>query len=687
MPNERTSKLQHAQVQSASAVCQRIFWGLAFYIGILALLYAHIIVWPVRLTVGQVVPYDITSPMDASYIDSAELAKLKTSGKASIIDTRIADQAQMKLAAFFADARKARLEGGAPAKQVEKLAADYPLPGSLIALLLTLPDKELGDTEDYSRDTLGDYMKTALSKEEINQLREASLDAPSITTRDRVPVYFLMDNITEAPDVPAVQDYINRLVTRRVITGEIILGAGGTVDQIVLDKLIAVEDGMVKQRQYRFFGAALLLAALMLVWYMHIRLYKKRFLNNPSLWAQLALVFMAALALSLLIGRLPFRYVHYCVPMGLAAAVIIIVTMYDAILASYIGLGLAVITAQALNFNSNLLIYMLVCTTYPVVFLSRRSRVRDLALFGINLGALNLILAMAVILFSVETFSWWVVVYSVLTGILAAVIALGISPLLDMLSTQLTPSKLQALLNPELPLLKKMLDQAPGTYFHSMMMSSMAEEACSEIGADGLLAKVGSMYHDIGKLKRPGFFTENISDPAQNPHRHLPPESSFNIVVLHVQDGMEMGRKAGLPPEVLAFIPEHHGTTATKYFLEEARKRSMLDGEEVNTDHFRYGGPDPRSKETGVVMLADVCEAKIRATDRFTENDVRVIVNAVIQEKMNLGHLDNSALTVGDLRKVGEAFTRVLVNLHHSRLKYPEQQETDDIRRTPINPT
>jgi cyclic-di-AMP phosphodiesterase PgpH len=687
MSSEHTTKPPQIKAQAASTVYQRIFWGLTFYIGMMALLYAHICVWPVRLNVGQVVPYDIISPMDASYIDSAELAKLQASGKASIIDTRIADQAQIKLAAFFTAARKARVEGGDPAKQVEKLAADYPLPSSLIALLLTLPDKELNDTEDYSRDTLGDYMKTALSKDEIEQLRSASVDAPSMTTRDRVPVYFLLENITEAPDVPAVQDYINRLVSHRVFTGEVILGAGGIVDQIVLDKLVAVEDGMVKQREYRFFGAALLLAALMLVCYVHIRLYKKRFLNNPSLWAQLALIFMAALALSLLIGRLPFRYVHYCVPMGLAAAVIIMVTMYDAILASYIGLGLAVVTALALNYNSNLLIYMLICTTYPVVFLSRRSRVRDLALFGMNLGALNLILAMAVILFSVETFSWWVVVYSVLTGILAAVIALGISPLLDMLSTQLTPSKLQALLNPELPLLKKMLDEAPGTYFHSMMMSSMAEEACSEIGADGLLAKVGSMYHDIGKLKRPGFFTENISDPAQNPHRHLPPESSFNIVVLHVQDGMEMGRKAGLPPEVLAFIPEHHGTTATKYFLEEARRRSMLDGEEVNPDHFRYGGPDPRSKETGVVMLADVCEAKIRATDRFTEDDVRIVVDAVIQEKMNLGHLDNSGLTVGDLRKVGGAFTRVLVNLHHSRLKYPEQHEAEDAHRTPINPT
>ncbi len=687
MSNKHTTYPRPFPALSTFPIYLRAFWGLAIYVGMIALLFAHIAVWPVRLSVGQVVPFDIISPMDASYIDSAELAKLKASGKASIIDTRIADQAQIKLASFFLDARKARLEEGDPTQQVEKLAANYPLPSSLIALLLTLPDDELSQTEDYARETLADYMKTALSTSEIEQFREASLDTPSITTRDRVPVYFLQKNIIEAPDVPAMQDFINRLVSHRIITGEVILGAGGVVEQVTLDKLAAVEDGMVKQRLYRFYGIALLLAVLMLVWYVHIKLYKKRFLNNPSLWAQLGLIFMISLTLSMLIGRLPFRYIHYCVPLGLAVAVIIIVTMYDAILASYIGLGLAVVTALALNYNSNLLIYMLICTTYPVVFLNKRSRVRDLALFGINLGALNLLLAMAVILLSVETFSWWVVFYSVITGVIAAVIALGVSPLLEMLSTQLTPGKLQALLNPELPLLKRMFEEAPGTYFHSMMMSSMAEEACSEIGADGLLAKVGCMYHDIGKLKRPGFYTENISNPAKNPHRHLPPESSFNIVVQHVQHGVEMGRKAGLPAEVLAFISEHHGTTTTKYFLEEARKRSLLDGNQVDINHFRYAGPDPRSKETGVAMLADTCEAKIRATNGFTEEDVSNIVNAVVQEKMNLGHLDNSGLTVGDLRRVRLAFTRVLVNLHHSRLKYPEQTEGEEARQTPLNPT
>ncbi len=134
-----------------------------------------------------------------------------------------------------------------------------------------------------------------------------------------------------------------------------------------------------------------------------------------------------------------------------------------------------------------------------------------------------------------------------------------------------------------------------------------------------------------------------------------------------------MARKAGLPPEMMAFIPEHHGTTTMKYFLEEARKRAQAEGNEADGEHFRYAGPDPRSRETGVVMLADTCEAKIRAMDSFTEEEVSTTVQNAVDEKVQQGHLDDSRLTIGDLGRVTEAFTRVLVNLHHSRLKYPEQ--------------
>jgi len=676
VPKDTKSKRTKNAIANGGALW-RALWGLAFFLGVLAVLYVHIVVWPVRFTPGQVVPYDIIAPMATEYLDTTELAALQAEGKASIIDTRVKENALLNLSAFFPDLRAIRLEESEPTQQVEELAAKYPVPSDVIALLLTYSDEDLADIESYAGEVLSNYMQTPMSAEKVSQLRDQAGEKSSLMLRDRLPIFFLKENITEAPDVPEVQEYINALVTHKISKGEIILGAGNIVTQVTLDKLTAVEEGMVKQRMYKFFGLALLQLALMLVWYVHLWFYKRKIFSNPSIWGQLTTVLVLALTASLLIGRLPFKYIHYAAPLATAAAVILIVTMYDAILASYVGLGLAVVAALALNYNSNLTIYMLISTTYPVVFLNQRSSTRSLALFGLNLGLLNLVLALAVFLFSVETFSWWSLSYAVLAGIAAATVALGATPLLETFSSQLTPAKLQALINPEMPLLKRLLEEAPGTYMHSMVMSSMSEEACNSIGANGLLAKVGAMYHDIGKLKRPGFYAENIGNPENNPHRHLPPESSFNIIVQHIQDGVEMARKAGLPPGVIAFIPEHHGTTLMKYFLEKARKRSEAEGVAFNPDHFRYAGPDPRSKETAVVMLADSCEARVRAMDTFTEEDVRATVRENIQEKERNGHLDDSCLTIGDLHAVEEAFTSVLVNLHHSRLKYPEQTGTD----------
>ena len=655
----------------------RVLWGLIFFLGVLAVLYAHIVVWPVRLTPGQVVPYDIIAPMATEYLDTTELAALRTEGTTSIIDTRVKENTLLNLSDFFTDLRTIRLEGTEPTQQVEELAAVYPVPGDVIALLLTYSDEDLADIESYAGELLGNYMQTPMSAEEVSRMRVHAEEKASLTLRERLHIFFLEENITEAPAVPDVQAHINRLVTHKISKGEIILGAGNIVSQVTLDKLAAVEEGMVKQRTYKFYGLALLQLALMLVWYVHLWFYKRKIFNNPSIWGQLTTVLVLALTVSLIVGRLPFKYIHYAVPLATAAAVILIVTMYDAILASYVGLGLAVVAALALNYNSNLAVYMLISTTYPVVFLNQRSSARSLALFGLNLGLLNLVLALAVFLFSVETFSWWALSYALLAGIAAATVSLGATPVLETFSSQLTPTKLQALINPEMPLLKRLLEEAPGTYMHAMVMGSMSEEACNSIGANGLLAKVGSMYHDIGKLKRPGFYAENIGDPENNPHKHLPPESSFNIIIQHIQDGMETGRKAGLPPGVLAFIPEHHGTTLMKYFLEEARKRSETEGTAFDPDHFRYAGPDPRCKETAVVMLADSCEARVRAMDTFTEEDVRATVRESIREKERNGHLNDSGLTIGDLHAVEDAFTSVLVNLHHSRLKYPEQTLTE----------
>jgi len=650
-----------------------LLYPLPFLGGALVILAIHLFVFPIKLNPGQVVPYNIVSPSDAIYTNSEELEKLTRGGKTFIIDPAVESAVLQKLHQFFNEVRMSRVHRINETDELASLARKYQVPEETVGLLLTFDETSLSETEAYASDLLSALMKSVIDQERLDILRRTSRESVSATTPE-VIAYSMADvNIKEAAEPADIRRYIEKLVSRPIKKGEIILGEGGVVTREVLDKLHAVEKGLAKQKLYTYYGLFLLLLALSIIWIFHALRYRRGIIGNPALWIQITVLLLLALCVSLVVGRLPFPYVYYALPVGIASAAIVVTTVYDAVLGLYLAIGLSAIVALSFNLNANLGTYIFLSSIYPVVFLGRRSEARNLVYFGVNFGFFCVLLSLMVILVSVQTFSWWAIAYAFLTGVGACILALGVIPILELMTTQPTPGKLSQLLNPEQPLLKRLILEAPGTYFHSYVMSSMADEACGRIGANALLAKVGAMYHDIGKLKRPGFFVENISDPNENPHKSLPPESSYQIVVNHVIEGIELARKARLPKEVIAFIPEHHGRGIVKYFYEEALKRKGEEGKaEVSAEDFRYPGPNPQSRETAVVMLADSCEAVVRAMGSFTEADVRETVKKLIDEKLSDGLLDDSGLTAGDINQIIDSFTSVLVNLHHARIRYSE---------------
>ncbi|MBC7317037.1 MAG: HDIG domain-containing protein, partial [Chloroflexi bacterium] len=214
------------------------------------------------------------------------------------------------------------------------------------------------------------------------------------------------------------------------------------------------------------------------------------------------------------------------------------------------------------------------------------------------------------------------------------------------------------------------LIKAPGTYHHSIVISNMAERAAEAIGADTLLTRVGSYYHDIGKTLQPYFFTENQTE-GENPHDALDPRTSAEIIISHVTKGLELAEKAKLPDKVRAFIPEHHGTTLVTYFYRRANQEA--DGQEVDEAHFRYPGPKPQSKETAIVMLADSVEAWSRANRPATQAEMERLVRQVINDRLVSGELDECDLTLKDLDRIRESFISVLQGIYHPRIQYPER--------------
>lgn len=253
-------------------------------------------------------------------------------------------------------------------------------------------------------------------------------------------------------------------------------------------------------------------------------------------------------------------------------------------------------------------------------------------------------------------------------AIASAALAMMVMPVAESVTRITTDLTLLELSDLGRPLLRRLALEAPGTWAHSLAMANLCESACNIIGANGLLARVGCYYHDVGKLASPGHFVENQGG-GPNPHDLMRPQDSARLIQSHVADGIALAEAAHLPPVVKAFIPEHHGTTYITYFLSRARG-SDPDGR-VDPADYRYPGPRPQSAETAVAMLADSAEAAIRVLANPTPEAVRNAIEHLVQQKLGSGQLDDAPLTLRDLDRIKREFARVMSGTYHKRIGYP----------------
>jgi putative nucleotidyltransferase with HDIG domain len=224
------------------------------------------------------------------------------------------------------------------------------------------------------------------------------------------------------------------------------------------------------------------------------------------------------------------------------------------------------------------------------------------------------------------------------------------------------------------PLIRRLIMEAPGTYHHSLVVGNLAEVAAEAIGADWLLARVGAYYHDIGKLEKPLYFTENMTNMPDR-HENLSPAMSTLIITAHTKDGVQIARNYGLPKNIIDFIEGHHGNSTVDFFYQQALARAGEDAK-PSPEEFRYPGPRPRRKEVGVVLLADAAEAATRSLSEPTPSRIENLVRDVIAKRLVDGQLDNCPMTLDDLRKVRESFVRVLTGMYHSRVRYPGTEQS-----------
>ncbi|MCE9625395.1 MAG: HDIG domain-containing protein, partial [Deltaproteobacteria bacterium] len=259
-------------------------------------------------------------------------------------------------------------------------------------------------------------------------------------------------------------------------------------------------------------------------------------------------------------------------------------------------------------------------------------------------------------------------------GLLAAIFVMVLAPIAEMLFDYVTDIKLLELGNLNHPLLKEMIVKAPGTYHHSQLVAVLAEGAAAEIGANPLLARVGSYFHDVGKMRKPSYFIEN-QQGGENRHDKLAPSMSALIIASHVKDGLDLAREYKLPKRIADFIPQHQGTKLITYFYNKASEQAQAAGATVDEKDYRYPGPRPQTREAGIILLADGVEAAVRSIPEKTPAKIQGMVQKIVNKNFTEAQLDECDMTLKDLHVIAESFVRVLVGIYHQRIEYPDVEE------------
>ena len=467
----------------------------------------------------------------------------------------------------------------------------------------------------------------------------------------------------------------------KISAGEVIVREGQQITDEVKRKLTSLERSQRERGGdtilWRILlGQFLVALATYVIFFLYLFLLRRQIFDDNRYVMLLALLFGGIIGLFAISIRLP-SVAMYAVPVAIAP--VLLTVMFDSRVGLFGGLTLALIGGQLLDFDFEFTFATIFATTLGVF------SVRDIKNRGQFFVSAGLVFAGYLVVLGATA-----VLYSMpRERFLSDLLLVGVNSFLLILAYPLlwvferafditTDLSLLELSDTNRPLLKELSLRAPGTFNHSLQVANLAEAAADAIGANALLARVGALYHDIGKMLKPEYFVEN-QRPADNPHNQLKPRMSALIIASHVKEGLEMGRQYNLPKRVLDFIPMHHGTTRIEYFYRKALELQKESDPPVLESEFRYPGPRPDARETGILMLADSVEAASRSLSDPTHKRLETLIDMIFKARIEDGQLDSSDLTFRDLSQIKETFLAMLLGIYHVRVRYPGQEEEERV--------
>ena len=447
-------------------------------------------------------------------------------------------------------------------------------------------------------------------------------------------------------------------------------GVPVTQDELdILSSLGMLDDGKSASTYlYVYLVLAVFLGMIMFLEYNYIdRNYSDIFKNTKKI-TLISVINLMTLVFARTIGLIsPFLIPFACAPMLLTLLMNYKISIVMSILN-------VIVVSIASSFDAQVMMVGIVSSILGSTLLRKMQQRNDLIYSTLYISVVGTIITVSTGILISSNLSE-VLTKSAITfmgGVLGGIFALGILPFLEGTFNEVTTLKLLELSNPNHPLLKKLLMEAPGTYHHSMLVANLAEMASEEVGANSVIVRIGSYYHDIGKTERPYFFGENQMG-GDNPHTHMTPNLSAKIIISHVKDGLELARKYNLPKIIQDIIAEHHGTTLVKYFY-YTMKNNSENPDEIKEEDYRYPGPIPSSKEAGIIMLADSVEAAVRSIKEPNEDKIKEMINNIISDKLSCGQLNDCNLTIKDIEKIKKCFLTALNGIYHHRIEYPKEK-------------
>jgi putative nucleotidyltransferase with HDIG domain len=461
----------------------------------------------------------------------------------------------------------------------------------------------------------------------------------------------------------------DRFVVR---AGEKIVGAHEVVGREEYDKMRTARDELQgrrgTERQFsRVAGAVLFNLLVIALFGVTLWLFRPQLYASMRALLVTAACFVAVLVAATVIARADTVRPEL-IPVALAAVVLSV--LFDARISLIATMILAVLVGGQGAFRGTSALFVMLIGGAAAAISGRVIRRRTDVFYpvatiaaGYALTSLAMGLTLGWSLDTIARSAGW----GALNAVVSLAVALVLLPVAEEATGIDTYPKLLEWSDLNRPLMRRLSLEAPGTYNHTVVMANLAEAACNAIGANGLLARVGAYYHDIGKLKKPQYFVEN-QPKGRNPHDKLKPGTSAAIIRNHVREGIELAEEFRVPKAVRAFIAEHHGTGAITYFLERAKER---DGPPQNPAEFAYPGPVPQTVETAVCMLADGVEAAARVLNEPTPQKIREVIDHIVRQRMDQGQLRDAPLTLKQLEVVKEQFARLLIGQYHNRIDYP----------------